>query len=714
MWGEPSGGRVDLECDCPEAAAVAPYIIPASRTFGRASAPGYHHVLHATGTIPKTKRYKSADGGSVVELLSTGAQSLVPPSPHGESGERREWHHERQAAELDGAECSSLADDVAAAALLVRNWPAKGARHEFALAATGYLARRLEAGRVEQIMRAAILASGDEEHRARLRDVDDTLAKVGGGEPATGGPTLETLARGVPDQLRRWYGWGRERPDPVPPTAPSSFRLTDLGNAERLVDRHGADLRFVHLWNKWLAWDGKRWKIDACGEVERMAVETVRSIYAEAERAHDDNERKAIAKWAMASESRSRIEAMIALARSLQDIPARPDALDSAPWLLNVQNGTIDLRTGGLRPHRREALITKIAGCGYEPEADAPRFERFLREVLVEDDVVAFVRRFAGYSLTGSTRERAFAILWGRGKNGKGTLVELLRDVLGDYATNTDVETVLARKYSGVGNDVAALRGARFVSAAEVEQGRALAESKVKNLTGQDTVTARFLFAEPFDFRPEFKLWLSTNNKPIIRGTDDAIWDRIRLIPFTRRFAGAEADTALPEKLRAELPGVLAWLVAGCLEWQRSGLGEPERVITATSAYRAEMDTLAGFIEDECVVRPEAWVKFAELYAAYTRWCAEANEHPEKKRPFGTLLTERGFEKGNGTDNVAIRKGIALRHDGGPDPSRINDDSPETGPASPDTPPDQDGDVNSINERAEIVNSQNTCKSGGF
>jgi len=196
------------------------------------------------------------------------------------------------------------------------------------------------------------------------------------------------------------------------------------------------------------------------------------------------------------------------------------------------------------------------------------------------------------------------------------------------------------------------------------------------------------------------------------RGTDDAIWDRIRLIPFTRRFAGAEADTALPEKLRAELPGVLAWLVAGCLEWQRSGLGEPERVITATSAYRAEMDTLAGFIEDECVVRPEAWVKFAELYAAYTRWCAEANEHPEKKRPFGTLLTERGFEKGNGTDNVAIRKGIALRHDGGPDPSRINDDSPETGPASPDTPPDQDGDVNSINERAEIVNSQNTCKSG--
>jgi putative DNA primase/helicase len=320
------------------------------------------------------------------------------------------------------------------------------------------------------------------------------------------------------------------------------------------------------------------------------------------------------------------------------------------------------------------------------------------------------VRRFAGYSLTGSTRERAFAILHGTGKNGKSTLVELLRDALGDYAANTDTETVLRKRYSGVSNDVAALKGARFVSAAEVEQGRALAESKVKNLTGSDTVTARFLFAEPFDFRPEFKLWLSTNNKPVIHGTDDAIWGRIKLIPFTRRFEGAQADAELPEKLRAELPGVLVWMVRGCLEWLRDGLGEPEAVRKATGDYRTEMDSLAAFVEDECVVRPDAWCKFADLYAAYVRWCEDSNEAAEKKRQFGMRLTERGFEKAAGTGNVKIRKGIALRHDPGHDPSKVTDPDPEDGPEERETPPDAGTIGNRVTDRAENSDSRNTCK----
>lgn len=495
---------------------------------------------------------------------------------------------------------------------------------------------------------------------------------------------------------------------------PDGFRLTDLGNAERLIYRHGKDLHYIYLWNKWLAWDGKRWRIDAAGEVERLALETVRSIYNEAADASDADERKRIAHHAERSEARSRVEAMIALARALPGVSVQPDELDTDPWVINVSNGTIDLRTGKLRPHRRDDLITKIAPVEYISEATAPRFEQFLREVLVEDDVVGFVRRFAGYSLTGSTRERVFSILWGIGKNGKTTLVELLRDALGDYSTNTDTETILRKRYSGVGNDVAALRGARFVSAAEVEQGRALAESKVKNLTGRDTVTARFLFAEPFEFRPEFKLWLSTNNKPVIHGTDDAIWDRIRLVPFTQRFEGDKADAGLPEKLREELPGVLAWMVRGCLEWQRDGLGEPERVRAATAGYRAEMDTLAAFIEDECVVRPEAWIKFADLYAAYTRWCEDSNEGPEKKRRFGTLLTERGFEADNGAKNVAIRRGIALRSDDDPDPARVNHEPPETAPRSGDTDLKRPENVNQVNQRPENVNPENTCKTADF
>jgi len=286
---------------------------------------------------------------------------------------------------------------------------------------------------------------------------------------------------------------------------------------------------------------------------------------------------------------------------------------------------------------------------------------------------------------------------------------------MGGYATTTDTETILAKRHQGVGNDVAALKGARFVSTAEVEQGRALAESKVKSLTGSDTVTARFLYSEPFSFKPEFKLWLSTNNKPVIRGTDDAIWDRIRLIPFTQRFEGGDADAKLPEKLRAEMPGVLAWMVRGCLDWQRDGLGEPDKVRAATEGYRAEQDTLAGFVDDECIVHPDAWCKFADLYAAYTRWCEESNEHPEKKRRFADRLTESGYAADNGARNVAIRRGIALRHDGPDDPSRVNDPPPKSGPEAPETGanrPHGGENVNRVNDPPSIVNTQNTRKTG--
>ncbi len=475
----------------------------------------------------------------------------------------------------------------------------------------------------------------------------------------------------MPERFRRDLGMDPET-NGRGASGATARHLTDTGNAERLIDQHGDDLRYVHPWGKWLVWDGGRWKPDDSGEIERRARSTVRAIYAEASDGSDKGERKAIARHAAGSESRSRIDAMIALARSM--VPVAPDDLDADPMALNTLNGTVDLEAGVLREHRRDDLITKIAPVEYDPDAVAPRFAQFLREVFGgAEDMIAFVQRFAGYSLTGSTEERVFAILHGTGKNGKSTLVELLQDAMGDYARNTDVETVLRRRNTGVGNDVAALKGARFVSTAEVEQGRALAESKVKHLTGRDTVTARFLFAEPFDFRPAFKLWMSTNNKPVIYGTDDAIWDRIRLIPFTRRFAGDQADHALPRKLRDELPGVLAWMVRGCLDWQRDGLGEPKGVKDATAGYRVEMDTLAAFFEDRCVFHPKAEIPATRLYKAYQEWCAGSGEADESQRRFGGRLRERGFVSftytaGPNRDRKGWR-GIGLRddrHDDGP------------------------------------------------
>jgi putative DNA primase/helicase len=688
---------VDIDLDWPEARVAASHILPPTRTFGRAGAHESHRVYRVTDTIPKTTRYKiggDGDDRSVAELLSTGAQSLVPPSLHA-SGERRQWYQERPAAEVEGSTLIEGVADSTTAALIARNWPGPGARHDYVLAATGYVARHLSQDRAERTMEAAIAASGDEEANGRLRDVRDTLEKVAADTPTTGGPTLDELAPGVVDQLQRWHRWSskrnieyRRRPISSQASGAPAFNLTDLGNAERLVARHGDDLRYCHSWGKWLAWDGRRWAVDATGEVERQAVETVASIYTEAANADDKDERKAIARHAERSEARRAIDAMIALGRSRPGVPIKPDDLDADPWALNTASGTVDLRTGDLRAHARSNLITKMIPVEYDLDAQAPRFARFLREIFDGDeDLIAFVQRFAGYSLTGSTDERAFAILHGSGKNGKTTLVELLQDVMGDYARNTDTETVLRKRHAGVGNDVAALKGARFVSAAEVEQGRALAESKVKNLTGSDTVTARFLFAEPFDFRPEFKVWLSTNNKPVIHGTDDAIWDRIRLIPFTRRFAGTQADHALPRKLRTELPGILAWMVAGCLQWQRVGLGEPDKVTAATTGYRAEMDALAAFFEERCVIHPRAEVPATQLYKAYQEWCADSGESDESQRRFGGRLQERGFENFRYTAGPNKQRkgwrGIGLRDDrhdhdpGGGDPpnpsDRVND-----------------------------------------
>lgn len=517
---------------------------------------------------------------------------------------------------------------------------------------------------------------------------------------------------------------GKERP---------THELTDVGNAYRFVDQHGDRVRWCPAMKSFLLWDGKRWAKDECGEVVKLAQETARSIHHEAARARGKDEQRQISKWAVTSQSATRINAMLSQAQP--HIAVRMDALDTDPMLLNCTNGTIDLRTGELREHDPKDLITKLSPEPYNPEATAPRFERFLREVLVDEGVITFVQRFAGYSLTGDTRERVMAILWGSGKNGKSTLVELLRDVMGDYADNTDVETILLKKYNGVGNDVAALKGARLVSTAEVEKGRRLAESKIKNLTGQDTVTARFLFGEPFSFRPEFKVWLSTNNKPEIQGTDDAIWDRIRLVPFTQRFTGESQDRDLAAELRKELPGVLAWMVAGCLDWQRDGLGEPEQVKAATDAYRAEMDVLAVFIDERCVVHPNAQATMKDLFAAWEHWCGVSGEDAGTKRAFGSRLTERGFEAGRGTSNAPIRKGIGLLSDHTPPDG--NDPDPPDGESGPEggsqgnstppvvtldgtgnepgggkTTPTSDSKVTTDPESYPRVTAQNTCKTG--
>jgi putative DNA primase/helicase len=412
---------------------------------------------------------------------------------------------------------------------------------------------------------------------------------------------------------------------------------------------------------RWLVWNEGRWVADDICDIQRRAKDTARLIYEEAAAAKDSDERKKLAKWAARSESEGRIRAMISLARSEPGIVVRPSQLDADPWLLNCANGTVDLRTGELRPHRPGDLCTKQVSVEYDPGASCPTWNEFLAEIMNYNlRLVSFLQLAVGYSLTGDTSEQILFLLYGTGANGKTTFLENIKAVLGGYATQADFTTFLARKYDSVRNDVARLAGARFVSAIEADTDRRLSEVLIKSITGGDTIAARFLYAEFFEFHPQFKLFLAANHKPIIRGTDIAVWRRIRLIPFAVTIPPERQDRKLPEKLRAELRGVLAWAVRGCLAWQEHGLGAPEEVEAATACYREEMDVLGGFLSECCAQGQERRTKASELYQAYIQWCVANGEHPVKQRTFGMKLTERGFQRFRGAQGARMWKGIGL------------------------------------------------------
>lgn len=468
-------------------------------------------------------------------------------------------------------------------------------------------------------------------------DVRDFLLGKPGSAPLGGAAELDALADAA-EQLAA-----------EPTTAArSGERLSDLGNARRIVALHGHDLAYAHALGRWLVWDGLRWAEDQTGEVERRAKSTVRSILEEAASAEDLDKRKAIASHAIRSESARAIAAMISLARSEPGIAATVDELDVDPWSFNVVNGTLDLRRGQLRPHDRADRITKLAPVPFAPDATAPKWDAFLHRIMAGNrQMIAFLQRLAGYCLTGDTTEGVLPILWGDGANGKTTLIETLRFVLGDYAQQAPEQFLASRRPDVVPADIARLRGARFVSAVETEEGAPLAESLVKRLTGGDRITARFLYREFFEFRPVAKIVLATNHRPRVRGDSHAIWRRLRLIPFSVTIPEHERDLRLGEQLQREAPGILAWAVKGCALWLRDGLAPPPEVESATHAYRAENDPVSQFIADRCVKGTNLRVKAADLYAAYRTWSFEQGEDQSqtlRQNALGERLAARGFE----------------------------------------------------------------------
>jgi putative DNA primase/helicase len=441
-----------------------------------------------------------------------------------------------------------------------------------------------------------------------------------------------------------------------------NIQFTDSTNADRLVKEFGRDIRFMAPWKKWVVWNGKYWETDESGAlVHEKGLEMVRNIYDELLRTDDHRERLDIEKYGMLSESVRRRKAFVEAAQWVSGMNIKSEDLDPDPWLLNVKNGPIDGKSGVFREHNQEEMITKIANVDYDPASDCPMWKQFIREIMdYKTDLINFVQTAAGWALTGDISEQTMFILYGSGANGKTTFLNTIMNLLGDYATSTPTETFMKKTGDQNTNDIARLRGTRFVTTTEAEQGRRLSEPLIKKITGNDQMTARFLYGEYFNFTPSFKIFMATNHKPVIKGTDHGIWRRIKLIPFTTRIEEDKQDKHLESKLREEASGILNWLLEGTERWKREKLKAPKVVLTATDEYRGEMDVIGNFLKEKCIQKKELSIRIRELYKAYADWCDENNEHAVSERFFSMQIKEIGFEQTR-TAEARFWSGLALR-----------------------------------------------------
>jgi putative DNA primase/helicase len=421
---------------------------------------------------------------------------------------------------------------------------------------------------------------------------------------------------------------------------------SDVGNAERLHAIHGANIKYVSTSGQWLIWDGLRWAPDQTGAIVRMFVEVMRLSAKQAISLADSGSAQRAAAHALRSTNRAQVDAGLAMLQSIQGVSVSVSDLDADAWLIGATNGVVDLRIGAAIRPNRDQLITKSIGAKYEPTATCPTWEKFLHTVTRGDvELISFLQSAVGYTLTGTTSEQCLFFLFGTGQNGKGVFSETLKRLLGDYG-QTAPETLFTRdKGNSASNDVARLAGARMAVAAELEEGAAFAESRIKALTGGDTITARFLHREFFDFPPTHKFWISGNHKPTVKGTDYGIWRRIRLIPFTVRITDEEKDPDLVGKLADELPGILNWALAGCLEWRMNKLQVPSSVKQATEDYRKEEDVIGQFLSDVTEESREERTLTTALYQAYTSWADREGIQPRFQltaRKFNRKIEEHG------------------------------------------------------------------------
>ena len=644
---------VDGDFDCPEVLITAPaFLPPTDMISGRAGKPRSHYFylsdLHSTEPVASICYRDPVTGATMLELRCGGggnaAQTVVPPSVH-ECGEQLRWEADGEPATVDGGRLKQAAARAAAAALFGRYWPDQGARHKAALTIDGWLARAdwsqgERASFIEQIATVA----GDEELKMRCRTTARTEAKLASGGRVPGFPAVCKMFPQIAPEIARWLGLeGRQ-----------SISEDDLALA--FVEQYGDDLRSIPKAGRWMMWDGTHWHEDA----KRRCFEWARLVCRDAAQNVAPNVARAV------RNAKTRA-AVISLSEHDDRIATEVDQWDADPALLNTPGGTVDLRTGAVRGHQRTEYITKITAVTPDASCPTPLWQEFLERITAGDQALqSYLQRMAGYLLTGETREHALFFLYGTGSNGKSTFISTISNIVADYHRVVPMDALMWTRNERHTTELAGLAGARIASAIETGRGRNWDEPKVMMLTGGDKISARFMRQDFFDFTPQFKLLIAGNHKPGLRSVNEAVRRRLHLVPFTVTIPPEQRDQQLMQKLQAEWPGILAWMVAGCLEWQRTGLAPPQAVTAATDDYLVSQDIMAEFIEEYCEIDKQAHVESSTLFSLWKMFTEERGEKPGHQRAFNDAIEQKGHRRDRTRDKAWMFHGLRLK----PSPTR--------------------------------------------
>lgn len=659
VLGASSNDLVDIDIDDDFALALAPQFLPkTSMIFGRQSRPRSHWLFRAHGT--KSKRFLDQTQATIIELRGEGLQTVFPGSVHA-SGEEITFDEDGEPAEVEREVLELACTKICIATLLRRAWNA-GSRHALALSAAGFFAEiGWKQKEVENLISAVAACAEDGEAEDRRNCVRTTYLKLELGEPVSGLSTLSTYLDSK--TIQRLTTWAKaaveaELSASISPGAMATMDIsTDARAAEMFVQVFRNKLIYCDGSNEWFRRDSQLYRPCSPVQVQGVATKFVRDIATQIA-----GRLPGAPSHIRALESCNRINNMVQLSRS----PLSKDWSE-----IDRGRNTVGLGDGSVYDLERmqvmdacATVVTKSLSASLDHSASCPNWIKFLNRIFANDqEVIDFIQRAVGYTLSGEVSEQCLFLLIGTGANGKSTFLSTLHHLLGDYAATIPMHTLMLQRNGGEQtNDLAMLPGKRFVAATEGEPGQHLAESRIKLVTGDDRISCRRLYQDFFEFAPQFKLWIATNNLPKISGVDEAIWRRIRVIRFPVTIPAEERDPDLGYILQSELPGILNWALEGHRQWKQMRLAPPDKVLQATGEYQLENDTVEQFIKACCDESKQAKATAKELHERYARWCEQSGYDPMSKIVFGKTLSLKGYTK-HAMSTGSAWKGLMLKPD---------------------------------------------------